>query len=84
MTGKEEIIKQIGDQIGYGELMTIASRLWQQKLIDSGLPNGEGAFIAVCPYQLRKVEYNKRRIENKCAGCGGAMKFGYCDNGCDD
>ena len=38
-----EEVKRLGDQIGYGNMMTIASALWAKMLIDEGLGDG-GAF----------------------------------------
>ena len=38
-----EAVKCLGDQIGYGNMMTLASALWAKLLIDKGLQDG-GAF----------------------------------------
>jgi hypothetical protein len=38
-----EAVKRLGDQIGYGNMMTIASALWAKDLIDNELPD-EDAF----------------------------------------
>jgi hypothetical protein len=38
-----EEVKRLGDQIGYGNMMTIASALWAKILIDEGLTDS-GAF----------------------------------------
>ena len=38
-----EAVKRLGDQIGYGNMMTLASALWAKLLIDKGLQDG-GAF----------------------------------------
>lgn len=45
MTEEQEIaiVKDIGEQIGYGNLMWIASALWAEELKNKGLPT-EGAF----------------------------------------
>ena len=45
-TIKKEVleVKELGDRIGYGHLMTIASALWRKLLKDSGAPE-TGAFI---------------------------------------
>ena len=32
-------VQDLGDKIGYGELMTVASIIWAAKLIDQGLPD---------------------------------------------
>ena len=47
MTRKEEIlqVKSLGDSIGYGNLMTIASALWRYDLKIKNYPI-EGAFVA--------------------------------------
>jgi hypothetical protein len=41
-----ESVKRLGDAIGYGEMMVIASRLWQKKLEGMRLPKS-GAFVPV-------------------------------------
>ena len=38
-----EAVKALGDQIGYGNMMTLASALWAKLLIDEGLQD-DGAF----------------------------------------
>lgn len=45
-TIKKEVleVKELGDRIGYGHLMTIASALWRKLLKDSGTPE-TGAFV---------------------------------------
>jgi len=37
-------VKQLGDNVGYGHIMMIASALWRKKLRDSGEPTC-GAFV---------------------------------------
>ena len=37
-------VKQLGDEIGYGNLMWWASALWRRKLSDLGYPHN-GAFV---------------------------------------
>lgn len=46
MTHQEEIkrVKQLGDEIGYGHLMSIASALWRKDLKEMNIPE-EGAFV---------------------------------------
>ena len=39
-----EEVKRLGDQIGYGNMMTIASALWAKMLIDEGWTDS-GAFF---------------------------------------
>jgi hypothetical protein len=38
-------VKEIGEQIGYGHLMSLASALWRKSLKDKGYPES-GAFVA--------------------------------------
>ena len=45
-----EKVKQLGDEIGYGHLMELASALWRKKLKYSGMPES-GAFVTtIIPY----------------------------------
>jgi hypothetical protein len=39
-----EVVKKLGEQIGYGHLMSLASALWRQKLKETGTPIS-GAFV---------------------------------------
>jgi hypothetical protein len=48
-------VKVLGEQIGYGHLMELASALWRQSLRDMDVPE-EGAFVPVCTYQVKKKE----------------------------
>ena len=43
---KEEMnsVKQLGERVGYGNLMSWASALWRKKLCDLGCPT-DGAFV---------------------------------------
>lgn len=49
------LIKQLGETIGYGHIMIIASELWKKDLINKGYPD-DGAFIPVTPNMI-KEEY---------------------------
>ena len=61
---KEQVqsVKQLGDKMGYGHLMALASALWRKKLCDEhGERYKSGAFIAVVdcvvePEHLRKMK----------------------------
>ncbi len=48
-----EIVKQLGDQIGYGHLMALASALWRQTLKEKGYPT-IGAFVPTCEPFIHK------------------------------
>ena len=40
-------VQKLGEEIGYGNMMTIASSLWRKKLRDEGYPIS-GAFVPTC------------------------------------
>lgn len=42
-----DAVKQLGEQIGYGNMMTIASALWRKSLREKGYPDS-GAFVPTC------------------------------------
>lgn len=68
MSRKQEIqaVKALGERIGYGNMMSIASALWANNLKDKyDLPINEssGAFVPVCIFQLKKSE-KKRTLES--------------------
>lgn len=46
-----EAVKQLGDQIGYGHLMSLASSLWREILAPDGVESG--AFVPVCTYSVK-------------------------------
>jgi hypothetical protein len=55
-----EVVKKVGEKIGYGHMMEIASALWRQKLRDSKTPE-TGAFIAVLSSDV-KEEAKERSV----------------------
>ena len=61
-------VKHLGESIGYGNMMSIASALWALKLKESGCPT-TGAFIPTLAYDMKKkeglkaVEEQNRRME---------------------
>lgn len=55
-------VKQLGEQIGYGNMMYIASELWKIELKRSGFPTS-GAFVPVLQSDIKstcKVFYEKQ------------------------
>ena len=50
-------VKELGEKIGYGNLMSIASALWRKTLKDSGTPI-VGAFVPTCTLFI-KDEYKE-------------------------
>ena len=61
---KKEVlaVKQLGDAIGYGNMMSIASALWALKLKESGDPIS-GAFIPTIVYDMKKKDGIKAEEE---------------------
>jgi hypothetical protein len=47
-------VRELGEVIGYGHLMAIASALWREKLKPSGIESG--AFIPVISSSVKKVD----------------------------
>ncbi len=47
-----EAVRLLGDKIWYGQLMTIASALWRQKLVNSGWPSS-GAFVPALVFDVK-------------------------------
>lgn len=66
MTDKEEIeaVKQLGEAIGYGHLMALASALWRKSLKEKGYPTS-GAFIGTCISSVYKKYRKQFESENK-------------------
>jgi hypothetical protein len=56
-TYKQQVIavETLGEVIGYGHLMHLASALWRQKLKESGTPEN-GAFIPTMEFCIKKSE----------------------------
>jgi len=55
-----ESVKSIGESIGYGNMMEIASALWRKKMRETGLPI-TGAHIVAADFQLTKVELKRSK-----------------------
>ena len=55
-------VKELGEAIGYGELMTLASIIWASKLIDEGLPE-DGAFYATGLFNMKDSDITKGEVE---------------------
>jgi hypothetical protein len=65
MDRKAEIlsVKQLGESIGYGNMMDIASALWAEKL-EKSVGTSEGAFIPTILQDIKpiqKKEYKERQ-----------------------
>lgn len=61
-----EEVKRLGDQIGYGNMMTIASALWAKILIDKGLTDSGAFFPTILsnmkPGDLTVYSMNERAV----------------------
>ena len=55
-------VRELGEAIGYGELMSLASIIWASKLIDEGLPDS-GAFYETCLPNMKDSDLTKSAIE---------------------
>ena len=51
-------VKELGELIGYGNMMSLASALWRKKLIESGTPPS-GAFIAALEMDIEAGDLDK-------------------------
>lgn len=54
---KEDVkrVKAIGEEMGYGHLMSIASSLWRAKMVKEGYPLS-GAFVPTCIPFIKKED----------------------------
>lgn len=57
-------VKEIGEQIGYGHLMSLASALWRKSLKDKGYPES-GAFVATILQCVEKEMAKATEAERK-------------------
>lgn len=55
-------VRELGEKIGYGELMSLASILWASKLIDDGLPD-VGAFYSTALFNMNDSKITKDEVE---------------------
>jgi len=53
-----EIVKALGETIGYGHMMVLASALWRESLKEKNYPTS-GAFIGVCMSSVYKKYRNE-------------------------
>ena len=54
-------VRELGEKIGYGELMTLASIIWAAKLIDQGLPD-VGAFYPTGLFNMKDSDITKDEV----------------------
>jgi hypothetical protein len=63
-----EAVKQLGDQIGYGNMMYLASELWKELMIATGDPTTAG-FVPAFPCYVRKDNATPTKPD-VCGDCG--------------
>lgn len=70
----KQVVRQLGDYIGYGNLMQLASEIWGEKLAEMNLKGGEfrvgpcvsGTVECLC------VQHRNRHMSTGCNWCNGA------------
>lgn len=70
MTQEQEInvVKNLGESIGYGHLMSIASALWRKSLKEKGYPEDDAqklAFVPTCIDFINKEMFEMTEESNK-------------------
>lgn len=60
---EEDAVRKLGDAIGYGRLMQLASILWSDKLIHEHKLPGTGAFVPAIHFQIKKSEWARMKEE---------------------
>lgn len=61
-----EEVKSLGDQIGYGNMMTIASALWAKMLIDNDLGDS-GAFYTTILSNMKPGDLTVHAMNERAA-----------------
>jgi len=66
MTREEEIaaVKLVGEKIGYGNMMSMASALWRRSLRIAGYPES-GAFYPTCPSFIQEEIFKECNCESE-------------------
>lgn len=55
LPGEIEAVKSLGEKIGYGHLMELASALWREKLKQTNTPT-DGAFVTTIIHSIKKSD----------------------------
>lgn len=71
-----EEVKRLGDQIGYGNMMTIASALWAKMLIDEGLTDS-GAFFPTILSNMKPGDLTVHSMSERAAYLEWFKKWGW-------
>jgi hypothetical protein len=54
------MVKELGELIGYGNLMCMASALWREDMLKRGYPIS-GVFVPVLPFDVQIEDYDDRQ-----------------------
>lgn len=74
---EHQVVRFLGDQIGYGRTMQLAEEIWREKLTAQGLAGGEhttgpcAAFMVACSHPVRDANGHCE----VCCGCGRVTKW---------
>lgn len=71
-----EEVKRLGDQIGYGNMMTIASALWAKMLIDEGWTDS-GAFFPTILSNMKPGDLTVHSMSERAAYLEWFKKWGW-------
>ena len=61
---EKELVRQLGKQIGFGNMMQLASECWEEMMIEEGYPTS-GVFIPALKSEVQGVsleDWNKRQL----------------------
>ena len=64
MTDDAQQVKELGDKIGYGHMMTLASALWRKSLGQAGIPT-DAAFVTTCLPFMNEEDQRNTLLENE-------------------
>ena len=71
-----EAVKALGDQIGYGNMMTIASALWAKMIIDEGWTDS-GAFYPTILSNMKPGDLTVHAMTERAAYLELFKKWGW-------
>lgn len=74
MTNEEKLVKELGDQIGYGNMMHLASKIWKNMLKDKWNIEGGEFIVGPCASMVVPCECDVRSNCEWCCGCGWVTK----------
>lgn len=72
-----EEVKRLGDQIGYGNMMVIASALWEKMLNDEGFGGGNGAFYPTVLSNMKPGDLTVGAVQDRARLLEMFMRWGW-------